>query len=33
MNPSAASVESWLGAQSFGENRGGLLARGKIVDE
>lgn len=33
MNPSAASVESWLGAQSFGENRVGLLARGEIVDE
>ena len=33
MNASAASVESWLGAQSFGEQRGGLLVRGEIVDE
>ena len=33
MNASAASVENWLGAQSFGEQRGGLLVRGEIVDE
>ncbi len=33
MNPSAASVESWLGAQSFGERPRGNLARGDIVDE
>ena len=33
MNASAASVESWLGAQSFGEQRVGLLVRGEIVDE
>ena len=33
MNASAASVESWLGAQSFGEQRGGLLVCGEIVDE
>ena len=33
MNASAASVESWLGAQSFGEQRGGLLVRGEIVEE
>ena len=33
MNASAASVENWLGAQSFGELRGGLLVRGEIVDE
>ncbi len=33
MNASAASVESWLGAQSFGEQRGGRLVRGEIVDE
>ena len=33
MNASAASVESWLGAQSFGENRVGLLAHGEVVDE
>ena len=33
MNGTAASVESWLGAQSFGEQRGGLLVCGEIVDE